>query len=580
MKTCSPHNPTEVALKRQFFNPPVFTIDQAASIPNGVRISLEKFGIISIGEIQISNGSKRREIQLKYGGRTAKWTAWNVVAESDSGCHLQAGKMYQIKNIVPTNDFHGCRCYSACPSTTCELLEDLEEETGLLERVVESVSFESNLIEVREEYYSIPKAMLMAVFPSGIFVNNTNIRAKRKREKVIEMVLFCGDASDDLHDASTFMIDKGVRECALELQDTVFLAKLSVWDLISQEAKYHAKYLIKLYNKASRQTPKTKKTGHDTRDIVDPKVANTVKNIEQIRNDKYHEYVRKRLNKTTTPLSDPIKQNKLHLFSRQELRSESKEIRQISSIKQECSLFSQLYVSCQVRDSDIDEFFHHENQAYPPSLSQFGPLEGITRGKHGQDIRRGVQADSTIPGNWESFRRIDDNKTELFAYLAEQLLKLTPSDQTTLVSTQGREIVCNKPNKNNDGLSPLTEDLKVFSDKPNEDCVNEFALNIERFVVLMYDRTSECLRVDAARKYLFTRKGRSIENIPQSSAALHQHIKRAAYQAGFCWGQALVKLQETPSPSNWGWKRNKGGLWEPFWTSLQQVSESCAEMWM
>ena len=57
---------------------------------------------------------------------------------------------------------------------------------------------------------------------------------------------FYGDVSDDLHDVSTFMIDKRVRECALELQDTVLLAKLSVGDLISQEAKYHAICLIKL----------------------------------------------------------------------------------------------------------------------------------------------------------------------------------------------------------------------------------------------------------------------------------------------------------------------------------------------
>ena len=31
-------------------------------------------------------------------------------------------------------------------------------------------------------------------------------------------------------------------------------------------------------------------------------------------------------------------------------------------------------MSCQVRDGDLDEFFRHENQAYPPSLSQFGQL--------------------------------------------------------------------------------------------------------------------------------------------------------------------------------------------------------------
>ncbi|CAC5386257.1 unnamed protein product [Mytilus coruscus] len=67
-------------------------------------------------------------------------------------------------------------------------------------------------------------------------------------------------------------------------------------------------------------------------------------------------------------------------------------------------------------------------------------LKASTRGKRGKGIRRRVQADSTIPGNWESFLRIDDNKTELFAYLAEQLLTLTPSDQTTVVSTKGREV--------------------------------------------------------------------------------------------------------------------------------------------
>ncbi|CAC5386256.1 unnamed protein product [Mytilus coruscus] len=79
-----------------------------------------------------------------------------------------------------------------------------------------------------------------------------------------EGCFFCGDVSDDLHDASTFMIDKRVRECALEIQDTVRLAKLSVGDLISQEAKYHDKCLIKLYNKASGQTPKTKKESQET----------------------------------------------------------------------------------------------------------------------------------------------------------------------------------------------------------------------------------------------------------------------------------------------------------------------------
>ena len=43
---------------------------------------------------------------------------------------------------------------------------------------------------------------------------------------------FCGDISGDLHEESTFMIDRQMRDCALELQDTLLLAKLSVGDLI------------------------------------------------------------------------------------------------------------------------------------------------------------------------------------------------------------------------------------------------------------------------------------------------------------------------------------------------------------
>ena len=41
-----------------------------------------------------------------------------------------------------------------------------------------------------------------------------------------------------------------MRQCALKLQDTALLAKLSGGDLIAQEAKYHRKCLASLYNRA------------------------------------------------------------------------------------------------------------------------------------------------------------------------------------------------------------------------------------------------------------------------------------------------------------------------------------------
>ena len=65
-------------------------------------------------------------------------------------------------------------------------------------------------------------------------------------------------------------------------------------------------------------------------------------------------------------------------------------------------------------------------------------------------------------------------------------------------------------------------------------------VTLERFVVLLYQRTSPFLRVNEARKRLFACGNRKSENIPPTRAALMQHAKRAAFQAGHVRGQSLV----------------------------------------
>ena len=100
---------------------------------------------------------------------------------------------------------------------------------------------------------------------------------------------------------------------------------------------------------------------------------------------------------------------------------------------------------------------------------------------------------------------------------------------------------------------------------------------IERFVVLLYDRTSNLLDVNQARKELFSKKSRSIESIPPSKAALLQHTKRAVFQGAFVWGQSLLKQPVIPPPSEWGWER-VGSSWKPKWTTLSQAKDSCYEL--
>ena len=68
----------------------------------------------------------------------------------------------------------------------------------------------------------------------------------------VSTCFFCDKDSGDLHQVATFLVDTKVRKCALELQDTILLAKLSADDLISQEAVYHSSCLVSLYNKTIR----------------------------------------------------------------------------------------------------------------------------------------------------------------------------------------------------------------------------------------------------------------------------------------------------------------------------------------
>ena len=58
--------------------------------------------------------------------------------------------------------------------------------------------------------------------------------------------------SDGLHEASTFQIDRRMRECAALVEDTLLLARLSMSDMVALEGKYHAKCLLALYNCARR----------------------------------------------------------------------------------------------------------------------------------------------------------------------------------------------------------------------------------------------------------------------------------------------------------------------------------------
>ncbi|CAH3182060.1 unnamed protein product [Porites lobata] len=96
-------------------------------------------------------------------------------------------------------------------------------------------------------------------------------------------------------------------------------------------------------------------------------------------------------------------------------------------------------------------------------------------------------------------------------------------------------------------LTPVLRSLKSSPANIAEDSMDV----IERFVVLLYDRTSSLTKVNESRQELFSKKSRNLDNIPPTRAALVQHTKRAVFQ---------------------------GGYWLPYWTSLPQVKDTCSEL--
>ena len=259
----------------------------------------------------------------------------------------------------------------------------------------------------------------------------------------------------------------------------------------------------------------------DSHDIADVSISETIRKIEKLGLEQYEQYVEERLHSHTLSIAEPIKKNSLHLFSRPPVRQKSAKQLQVSSLKSDCSLFSRLYIASQTRDGDLDEFFKHENQVYPPALSQVGvlrsglkselvhcledlastnsvpitvdtlivdgaaiinmlkpggaksfqdyadtvvlpyiesrlqnisrldivwdvyqkdSLKANARNQRGKGVRRRVEATSLVPKNWQGFLRVDDNKTELFSFLATRISNLNTSKE--VITTHNASVLC------------------------------------------------------------------------------------------------------------------------------------------
>jgi hypothetical protein len=82
----------------------------------------------------------------------------------------------------------------------------------------------------------------------------------------------------------------------------------------------------------------------------------------------YTEFIKERLQTQRKNITDVLHRNRLLLFKEKPDRANSR-VNKVKVLKNDMQLFSRLFVSCQTRVCNLEEFFRHENQPFPPSLS-------------------------------------------------------------------------------------------------------------------------------------------------------------------------------------------------------------------
>lgn len=109
----------------------------------------------------------------------------------------------------------------------------------------------------------------------------------------------------------------------------------------------------------------------DNGKVVDRSEVDSILKIEEVGNMQYTAFVEERLESGNKSLYDPILKNNFKLMA---ASTKNKVVTKIACLKSDISLFSRLWMATQVRKGDMTEFFKHENQSLPPSLTSNGAM--------------------------------------------------------------------------------------------------------------------------------------------------------------------------------------------------------------
>uniref|UniRef100_H3AEF5 Uncharacterized protein n=1 Tax=Latimeria chalumnae TaxID=7897 RepID=H3AEF5_LATCH len=376
----------------------------------------------------------------------------------------------------------------------------------------------------------------------------------------------------------------------------------------------------------------------NTRQITDTKVTELIRSLESIGQQQYQNFVEEQFVSRNKSVEDPIKHNGLAMFSTPvQAKQATKSKLCLLYSKSDNKLFSRLYIGCEARGAVLDEFFKHENHAFPPALSDVGELRlgtksgivqclvdivdetvvipfghpfadskvmkgsvlvhmiktktGKTFGQYARDdfseyIRKQFDDDTQQidiifdvykPDSLKNSTREKRGKTSYKSRIEERT-PVPKKWQNFLHDSENKEqlfrLLANKMRFwNTWTLMPEITHTFLELLTPSHE-LNEKHFNLlERFVIFLYEKTSGKIDINKLRKRMFTQKTANMERLPPTKAALREQIKRAHLQSQ-CWSNSHLPVITQLNPADYEWKLVEG-VWCPHWTDLPQASAAC-----
>lgn len=106
----------------------------------------------------------------------------------------------------------------------------------------------------------------------------------------------------------------------------------------------------------------------------DENAQKAVRDSLEIGKKQFADFVTSRLEMQSKNFWDPVNTNNFRIFKEKPPAKVSKVSQKLKLLKNDCQLFSRLYIGTTNRSANLDEFFEHENQPFPISISDNGHL--------------------------------------------------------------------------------------------------------------------------------------------------------------------------------------------------------------